>query len=107
MGRGKIEIKKIENPTNRQVTYSKRRTGIMKKAKELTVLCDAEVSIIMFSSTGKFSEYCSPSTEYINQPPPASASFFSSSFHVELLFLALLSLPHVTAHCHDQHQEDI
>ncbi|URE21097.1 MADS-box transcription factor [Musa troglodytarum] len=63
MGRGKIEIKKIENPTNRQVTYSKRRTGIMKKAKELTVLCDAEVSIIMFSSTGKFSEYCSPSTD--------------------------------------------
>ncbi|CAD5191119.1 unnamed protein product [Musa acuminata subsp. malaccensis] len=63
MGRGKIEIKKIENPTNRQVTYSKRRTGIMKKAKELTVLCDAEVSIIMFSSTGKFSEYCSPTAD--------------------------------------------
>ncbi|KAG6522981.1 hypothetical protein ZIOFF_020138 [Zingiber officinale] len=63
MGRGKIEIKKIENPTNRQVTYSKRRSGIMKKARELTVLCDAEVSIIMFSSTGKFSDYCSPSTK--------------------------------------------
>ncbi|RWV87635.1 hypothetical protein GW17_00050334 [Ensete ventricosum] len=68
MGRGKIEIKKIENPTNRQVTYSKRRTGIMKKAKELTVLCDAQVSIIMFSSTGKFSEYCSPTTEYASNP---------------------------------------
>nr|AAR06685.1 APETALA3-like protein AP3-2 [Eupomatia bennettii] len=62
MGRGKIEIKRIENSTNRQVTYSKRRGGIMKKAKELTVLCDAEVSLIMFSNTGKFSEYCSPST---------------------------------------------
>ena len=60
MGRGKIEIKKIENPTNRQVTYSKRRSGIMKKARELTVLCDAEVSLIMFSSTAKFSEYCRP-----------------------------------------------
>lgn len=63
MGRGRIEIRKIENATNRQVTYSKRRLGIMKKAKELTVLCDAEVSIIMFSSTGKFAEYCSPSTD--------------------------------------------
>ncbi|XP_020277308.1 MADS-box transcription factor 16-like isoform X1 [Asparagus officinalis] len=63
MGRGKIEIKKIENPTNRQVTYSKRRSGIMKKAKELTVLCDAQVSLIMFSSTGKFSEYCSPGSD--------------------------------------------
>nr|BAF46353.1 MADS-box transcription factor [Alstroemeria ligtu subsp. ligtu]BAL70393.1 apetala3/deficiens protein [Alstroemeria hybrid cultivar] len=63
MGRGKIEIKKIENVTNRQVTYSKRRTGIMKKANELTVLCDAEVSLVMFSSTGKLSEFCSPSTD--------------------------------------------
>nr|AAM27456.1 MADS box protein [Lilium longiflorum]AHY82568.1 MADS-box protein 1 [Lilium formosanum]BAG69625.1 MADS-box transcription factor [Lilium formosanum x Lilium longiflorum] len=63
MGRGKIEIKKIENSTNRQVTYSKRRTGIIKKATELTVLCDAEVSLLMFSSTGKLSEFCSPSTD--------------------------------------------
>ncbi|KAG9441748.1 hypothetical protein H6P81_017602 [Aristolochia fimbriata] len=62
MGRGKIEIKRIENSTNRQVTYSKRRGGIFKKARELTVLCDAEVSLLMFSSTGKLSEYCSPST---------------------------------------------
>ncbi|KAG5061012.1 hypothetical protein JHK87_002041 [Glycine soja] len=43
MGRGKIEIKLIENPTNRQVTYSKRRNGIFKKAHELSVLCDAKV----------------------------------------------------------------
>ncbi|KAH7524563.1 hypothetical protein FEM48_Zijuj06G0132700 [Ziziphus jujuba var. spinosa] len=42
MGRGKIEIKRIENSTNRQVTYTKRRNGIIKKAKEITVLCDAK-----------------------------------------------------------------
>ncbi|GLT82694.1 hypothetical protein SLE2022_010520 [Rubroshorea leprosula] len=60
MGRGKIEIKKIENTTNRQVTYSKRRNGIFKKAQELTVLCDAKVSLIMFSSTGKLHEFISP-----------------------------------------------
>lgn len=62
MGRGKIEIKRIENPTNRQVTYSKRRNGIFKKAQELTVLCDAKVSLIMFSNTGKFHEFVSPTT---------------------------------------------
>ncbi|XP_044510378.1 floral homeotic protein DEFICIENS-like [Mangifera indica] len=62
MARGKIQIKRIENSTNRQVTYSKRRNGIFKKANELTVLCDAKVSIIMFSSTGKLHEYISPST---------------------------------------------
>nr|AFP17802.1 transcription factor AP3 [Hedyosmum orientale] len=62
MGRGKIEMKRIENSVNRQVTYSKRRRGIMKKAEELTVLCDAQVSLIMCSSTEFFSDYCSPST---------------------------------------------
>ncbi|KAI9165528.1 hypothetical protein LWI28_015694 [Acer negundo] len=62
MGRGKIEIKRIENATNRQVTYSKRRNGIFKKAQELTVLCDAKVSLIMFSNTGKFHEFISNST---------------------------------------------
>ncbi|CAA6666915.1 unnamed protein product [Spirodela intermedia] len=52
----------IENTTNRQVTYSKRRGGLFKKAKELTVLCDAQVCLLMVSSTNKFCEYCSPST---------------------------------------------
>nr|AQM52302.1 AP3 [Monotropa hypopitys] len=61
MTRGKIQIKRIENSTNRQVTYSKRRNGLFKKANELTVLCDAKVSIIMISSTDKFHEYISPS----------------------------------------------
>ncbi|KAI3809968.1 hypothetical protein L1987_19573 [Smallanthus sonchifolius] len=42
MARGKIQIKKIENSTNRQVTHSKRRNGLFKKASELTVLCDAK-----------------------------------------------------------------
>ncbi|KAE8685720.1 Floral homeotic protein GLOBOSA [Hibiscus syriacus] len=66
MGRGKIEIKRIENSTNRQVTYTKRRNGIMKKAKEITVLCDARVSLIIFGSSGKMHEYCSPSTSLID-----------------------------------------
>ncbi|GFP95171.1 floral homeotic protein deficiens [Phtheirospermum japonicum] len=65
MARGKIQIKRIENQTNRQVTYSKRRNGLFKKAHELTVLCDAKVSIIMISSTQKLHEYISPSTTYL------------------------------------------
>nr|AMO12839.1 PISTILLATA-like MADS-box protein [Elegia elephantina] len=62
MGRGKIEIKRIENSTNRQVTFSKRRNGIIKKAKEISVLCNAEVSVVIFSSAGKLYEFCSPRT---------------------------------------------
>ena len=65
MARGKIQIKRIENQTNRQVTYSKRRNGLFKKAHELTVLCDARVSIIMFSSSNKLHEFISPNTTYI------------------------------------------
>ncbi|XP_059449028.1 agamous-like MADS-box protein AGL11 [Corylus avellana] len=57
MGRGKIEIKRIENTTNRQVTFCKRRNGLLKKAYELSVLCDVEVALIVFSSRGRLYEY--------------------------------------------------
>ncbi|KAI4333071.1 hypothetical protein L6164_017922 [Bauhinia variegata] len=59
MGRGKIEIKRIENANSRQVTFSKRRTGLLKKAQELAILCDAEVAVIIFSNTGKLFEFSS------------------------------------------------
>lgn len=57
MGRGKIEIKRIENKTNRQVTFCKRRNGLLKKAYELSVLCDAEIALIVFSNRGRLYEY--------------------------------------------------
>ena len=57
MGRGKIVIRKIDNSTSRQVTFSKRRKGLIKKAKELAILCDAEVGLVIFSSTGKLYEF--------------------------------------------------
>lgn len=61
MGRKKIEIKRIENSTNRQVTFSKRRIGLLKKARELSVLCDAEVALIIFSSHGKLYDFATKS----------------------------------------------
>jgi len=59
MGRGKTQMKKIENVTSRQVTFSKRRNGLLKKAYELSVLCDAEVGLIVFSPRGKIYEFSS------------------------------------------------
>uniref|UniRef100_A0A7N1A0L1 Uncharacterized protein n=2 Tax=Kalanchoe fedtschenkoi TaxID=63787 RepID=A0A7N1A0L1_KALFE len=59
MGRGKIVIKRIENTNSRQVTFSKRRKGLLKKAKELSILCDAQVGVMIFSSTGKLYDYAS------------------------------------------------
>ncbi|CAI9786704.1 unnamed protein product [Fraxinus pennsylvanica] len=56
MARGKIQMKRIENPVHRQVTFCKRRAGLLKKAKELSVLCDAEIGVFIFSSRGKFYE---------------------------------------------------
>lgn len=59
MVRGKIQMKKIENATSRQVTFSKRRNGMLKKAYELSVLCDAEVAVITFSQKGRLYEFSS------------------------------------------------
>lgn len=70
MGRGKIAIKRIESITSRQVTFSKRRKGLLKKALELSILCDADVSLIVFSSTGRLYE-------------------FSSSRYVKLIYLLI------------------
>ncbi|XP_038991150.1 MADS-box protein AGL24-like isoform X1 [Hibiscus syriacus] len=65
MTRKKIEIKKIHNTAARQVTFSKRRKGLFKKAHEISTLCDAEVALLVFSATGKLFEYSSTSTRQV------------------------------------------
>lgn len=60
MGRGKVELKRIENNISRQVTFSKRKQGLLKKARELSVLCDAEIALIIFSGRGKLYDFSSP-----------------------------------------------
>lgn len=61
MGRGRVTLKRIENKINRQVTFSKRRSGLLKKAHEISVLCDADVGLIVFSTKGKLCEYATDS----------------------------------------------
>ncbi|XP_074325667.1 agamous-like MADS-box protein MADS4 [Apium graveolens] len=78
MGKGRMELKRIENKINRQVTFAKRRNGLLKKAYELSVLCDAEVALIVFSTRGKLYEFSSTSSimntleryQKINSAPP-------------------------------------
>ncbi|XP_019173086.1 PREDICTED: MADS-box transcription factor 23-like isoform X1 [Ipomoea nil] len=65
MGRGKIVIRRIDNSTSRQVTFSKRRNGLLKKARELSILCDAEVGLIIFSSTEKLYDFASTSMKSV------------------------------------------
>lgn len=64
-GKQKIEIKPIESPENRMITFAKRKSGIYKKANELTVLTGAEVGVIIFSPTGKPYSFAHPSMEAI------------------------------------------
>ncbi|KAK7266601.1 hypothetical protein RIF29_19250 [Crotalaria pallida] len=62
MGRGRVQLKQIENKTSRQVTFSKRRSGLRKKAHEISVLCDAQVALIVFNNKGKLFEFSSESS---------------------------------------------
>jgi hypothetical protein len=80
MGRGKVELKKIENTTSRQVTFSKRRMGLLKKANELAILCDAQVGVIIFSGSGKMYEYSSPPWRWVKH------AFTSSTIACSLHF---------------------
>uniref|UniRef100_A0ACB8F150 Uncharacterized protein n=1 Tax=Sphaerodactylus townsendi TaxID=933632 RepID=A0ACB8F150_9SAUR len=59
MGRKKIQISRILDQRNRQVTFTKRKFGLMKKAYELSILCDCEIALIIFNSTNRLFQYAS------------------------------------------------
>ncbi|KAG8046325.1 hypothetical protein GUJ93_ZPchr0008g14013 [Zizania palustris] len=62
MARGRVQLRRIENPVHRQVTFCKRRAGLLKKARELSVLCDADIGIIIFSAHGKLYDLATTGT---------------------------------------------
>ncbi|KAK3042398.1 hypothetical protein RJ639_002444 [Escallonia herrerae] len=53
MGRIKVVLKRLERRRSRQSTYCKRRNGLIKKAHELSKLCETDVALLMFSPSGK------------------------------------------------------
>ncbi|XP_026664940.1 agamous-like MADS-box protein AGL61 [Phoenix dactylifera] len=81
MGRQKIEMKRIEREEARQVCFSKRRAGLFKKANELSILCGAEIGIIVFSPAGKPFSFGHPSVSSIidrflsDSPSPPTLPF--------------------------------
>ncbi|KAL1539237.1 MADS-box protein FLOWERING LOCUS C-like [Salvia divinorum] len=80
MGRRKLKLERIEDKSARQVTFTKRRNGLFKKARELSVLCDVNIALIIFSNPGKLYQYSStPSMtrilqRYHNHPAAKDAS---------------------------------
>ncbi|PHU12007.1 hypothetical protein BC332_18937 [Capsicum chinense] len=79
MGRNKLVMKKIEDSTSRQRTYSKHKDSLVKKANELAILCDTDVALLMFSPTGEVTRYSSrgrcyePQVENISSVQEADA----------------------------------
>ena len=59
MGRKKIRIERIKDERNRQVTFTKRKNGLMKKAMELSVLCDCDIALAIVNSNNKAFQYSS------------------------------------------------
>ncbi|KVI00611.1 agamous-like MADS-box protein AGL62 [Cynara cardunculus var. scolymus] len=64
-GRKKIEIKKIQEPNSRQVTFSKRRAGLFKKASELCVLTGAQIAIFVNSPGGRVYAFGHPNPDLL------------------------------------------
>nr|AXR70638.1 MADS-box 16 [Momordica dioica] len=62
-GRRKVEIKKMKKESRLQVTFSKRRVGLFKKAAELCLLCGAKIAIIVFSPGGKAFSFGHPDVD--------------------------------------------
>ncbi|XP_027364274.1 agamous-like MADS-box protein AGL62 [Abrus precatorius] len=75
-GRQKVEMKKMSNERNLQATFSKRRSGIFKKASELCTLCNVDIAVVVFSPAHKAYSFGSPNVDAVIQryltwaPPP-------------------------------------
>ncbi|CAO2835177.1 unnamed protein product [Amaranthus hypochondriacus] len=83
-GRQKIKIAKIKDPSHLQVTFSKRRLGIFKKASEICTLCGVQAIIIVFSPGNRIFSFGHPNVEsivdrYLNHNPLSCPPQTSSS----------------------------
>ena len=89
--RGRREMRRIEDATSRQVTFSKRRNGLLKKSYELSVLCDAEVALIVVSPRGRLYQFSS-ATEYV---APAQTLGLALAAGSSSCFIFALLLPSI------------
>jgi len=83
MGRKKIQIEKIADDRNRQVTFTKRKFGLFKKSYELSVLCECDIAVIIFKN-GKLYQFSSTDIEKIIQSHGNFEAYESlNSFDIE------------------------
>ncbi|CDW53304.1 Myocyte-specific enhancer factor 2C [Trichuris trichiura] len=109
MGRKKIQISRIQDERNRQVTFTKRKFGLMKKAYELSVLCDCEIALIIFNSSNKLFQYASTDMDkvllkYTEYNEPHESRTNADIVEVSQLFLLLVHLlPTSSVECNRNH----
>ena len=82
MGRNKIKIERIKSERNRNITYIKRKTGLIKKAMELSVLCDVNIFLCLIpKNSNQKSLFCSSDSvddfiqKYITIPIKAEETY--------------------------------
>ncbi|KAK1421223.1 hypothetical protein QVD17_23400 [Tagetes erecta] len=104
-GRQKIQMTKMEKESNLLVTFSKRRSGVFKKASELSILCGVEIAIIVFSPGKKVFSFGHPSVETIvdrflaqNPPPNSTATQFMEVHRNANIHELNMQLACVTSH---------
>lgn len=67
MGRKKISIRRITNERVRQATFTKRKKGLIKKAMELSILCNCEIALTIMTKDNRVIQYSSSDPEMIAQ----------------------------------------
>ncbi len=77
MGRKKIKIARISDERSRHATFAKRKNGLVKKAIELSILCDCEIALVIFNSQQKLTQYASGNidatlSKFIDEKPMES-----------------------------------
>ncbi|GFR46186.1 hypothetical protein Agub_g7715 [Astrephomene gubernaculifera] len=97
MTRNKVQFQRITDDASRQAMFARRKQGLMRKAMELSVLCDCDVALIIFGP-GSGSGSGGPGAGGAPQqpPPPPPLYQYSSVGMDELLerYAAAVSEPH-------------
>jgi hypothetical protein len=103
MGRKKINITRIHDERTRQVTFTKRKFGLMKKAYELSVLCGCEIALMILNSNYRLFQYASSDINKVLLKYAEYNEPHESCTNVDIV--DILKKKHPTIKTHDEDSE--
>jgi len=80
--RRKIKIEFIQNKIKRQVSFSKRKNNLLKKAYELNMLTGTEVFLLVASEARNVYTYATSKLQLLLMKPESISSFFFYQFYL-------------------------